>query len=127
MKRTIVWYRRDLRICDHAPLHRAALRGEVIPVFIFDRALLCHPETAVARVAFMVEALRGLDEDLRRLGGRLIVRSGDPAEVLPRLMRETQAEGIYSYIDYERIYGRVRDARVNAALAQEDMRIRTRP
>ena len=124
MKRTIVWYRRDLRICDHAPLHRAALRGEVIPVFIFDRALLFHPETAVARVGFMVEALRGLDGDLRHRGGRLIVRSGDPAEVLPRLMRETQAEGIYSYIDYERIYGRVRDARVNAALAKEEMRIR---
>ena len=100
MKRTIVWFRRDLRISDHEPLYRAAGRGEVIPVFIFDRALLYHPETAVSRVAFMIDALHSLDQDLRNCGGRLIIRSGDPAEVLPKLVEETQSEGIYAYIDY---------------------------
>lgn len=124
MTRTIVWFRRDLRISDHAPLRRAALRGAVIPVFILDRALLHHPETAPARVAFMLECLKSLDQNLRERGGRLIVRYGDPVEVLPQLVRETAAEGIYSYIDYERIYGRVRDARLNQALAAADMKIR---
>jgi deoxyribodipyrimidine photo-lyase len=124
MNRTIVWFRRDLRISDHAPLHRAISRGAVIPVFIFDRALLFHPETAVARVAFMLECLRSLDQDLRDHGGRLILRYGDPVEVLPNLIRETEAEGIYAYVDYERIYGRVRDARLNQALADQSLRIR---
>jgi len=124
MNRTIVWFRRDLRISDHAPLYRAALRGAVIPVFVFDRALLHHPETAVARVAFMLECLRSLDQDLRDRGGRLILRSGDPVEVLPRLIQETQAEGIYAHIDFERIYGRVRDARLNRELAQQNFKIR---
>jgi deoxyribodipyrimidine photo-lyase len=124
MNRTIVWFRRDLRIADHAPLYRAALRGAVIPVFVFDRALLHHPETAVARVAFMLECLRSLDQDLRDRGGRLILRSGDPVTVLPQLVRETQAEGIYAYLDFERIYGRVRDARLNRALEQAQMKIR---
>ncbi|PSB34322.1 cryptochrome/photolyase family protein [Stenomitos frigidus] len=124
MNRTIVWFRRDLRIADHAPLYRAALRGEVIPVFVFDRALLHHPETGSARVAFMLECLRSLDQDLRDRGGRLILRSGDPVNVLPQLIRETQADGIYAHIDFERIYGRVRDARLNHALAQENLKIR---
>ncbi|MCU0570532.1 MAG: DNA photolyase family protein [Oculatellaceae cyanobacterium Prado106] len=124
MNRTIVWFRRDLRITDHAPLYRAALRGAVIPVFIFDRALLHHPETASARVAFMLECLQSLDAEMRERGGRLILRSGDPVEILPQLIRETQAEGIYAYIDYERIYGRVRDARLNQALTEQDMKIR---
>ncbi len=124
MNRTIVWFRRDLRISDHAPLYRAALRGAVIPVFVFDRALLHHPETAVARVAFMLECLQSLDQDLRGRGGRLILRSGDPVEVLPRLIQETQAEGIYAHIDFERIYGRVRDARLNRELAQQNFKIR---
>jgi deoxyribodipyrimidine photolyase len=44
MNRTIVWFRRDLRIADHAPLYRAALRGEVIPVFVFDRASYIIPK-----------------------------------------------------------------------------------
>lgn len=124
MKRTIVWFRRDLRISDHAPLHRAASRGAVIPVFIFDRALLHHPETGSARVAFMLHCLRSLDQELRDRGGRLILRFGNPVEILPNLIRETQSDGIYAYIDYERVYGRVRDAHLNRVLAQQNLRIR---
>ncbi|MBD1858486.1 MULTISPECIES: FAD-binding domain-containing protein [Leptolyngbya] len=124
MNRTIVWFRRDLRISDHAPLHRAISRGAVIPVFIFDRALLHHPETGSARVAFMLDCLRSLDEDLRDRGGRLILRFGDPVELLPDLIRETGADGIYAYVDYERIYGRVRDARLNQALVEQGLKIR---
>lgn len=124
MNRTIVWFRRDLRIFDHEPLYRAARRGDVIPVFVFDRALLLHPETGSGRVRFMLSCLAALDEDLRSRGGRLILREGDPVEVLPALVKETQADGIYSYIDFERIYGRVRDARLNRALAEEDLKIR---
>lgn len=124
MNLTIVWFRRDLRIFDHAPLYRAALRGAVIPVFILDRALLHHPETAVARVAFLLECLHTLDKDLRDRGGRLILRSGDPVEVLPQLVRQTQADGIYAYIDFERVYGRVRDRRLNQVLQQQQMKIR---
>ena len=124
MNRTIVWFRRDLRIIDHEPLYRASRRGEVIPVFVFDRALLHHPETGSARVAFMLDCLASLDADLRDRGGRLILRSGDPVEVLPQLVRETQAEGIYAHTDCERIYGRVRDARLNQALATQGMKIR---
>lgn len=124
MNRTIVWFRRDLRSCDHEPLSRAARRGVVIPVFVFDTALLHHPETGSARVAFMVDCLASLDADLHRLGGRLIVRRGNPVEVLPALLQETQAEGIYAHTDCERIYGRVRDARVNQVLAAQGMKIR---
>ena len=68
MNRTIVWFRRDLRLADHAPVYRAALRGAVIPVFVFDRALLHHPETAPARVEFLLQALHGLDQELRDRG-----------------------------------------------------------
>ena len=106
------------------PLFRAAQRGAVIPVFVLDRSLLFHPETAVARVAFMLDCLRSLHRDLSDRGGRLIVRYGDPAVVLPSLVRETNADGIYSYIDFERIYGRVRDAKLNRALASQGIKIR---
>ncbi|MEM8602925.1 MAG: deoxyribodipyrimidine photo-lyase [Cyanobacteria bacterium P01_H01_bin.121] len=124
MQRTIVWFRRDLRIADHAPLARAARRGVVIPVFILDAALLKHPETGSARVAFMLDCLKSLDADLRQRGSYLIVRSGDPVTVLPDLLQETAAEGIYAYLDFERIYGRVRDARLNRALDQTNFKIR---
>ncbi|MBE9077250.1 deoxyribodipyrimidine photo-lyase [Romeria aff. gracilis LEGE 07310] len=124
MNRTLVWFRRDLRIADHAPLYRAARRGAVIPVFVFDRALLHHPETGAARVRFMLDCLSALDDDLSERGGRLILRYGDPVKVLPELVRQTGADGIYSYTDCERIYGRMRDARLNRVLAEANLKIR---
>lgn len=124
MNKTVVWFRRDLRISDHEPLQRACRRGLVIPVFVFDRALLHHPETGVARVAFMLAALKALDADCRRLGGRLILRFGDPVQVLPDLVAATQADGIYAHTDCERIYGRVRDGRLNRVLRDRHQKIR---
>ncbi|MEM9805313.1 MAG: deoxyribodipyrimidine photo-lyase [Cyanobacteria bacterium P01_D01_bin.56] len=124
MNRTVVWFRRDLRVYDHEPLYRAARRGQVIPVFVFDRALLHHPETGAARVEFMVDCLRHLNDDLQRLGGRLILLSGDPVDVLPRLVAQAKADGIYAHTDCERIYGRVRDARLNQTLTDQQMKIR---
>ncbi|MCF2970603.1 DNA photolyase family protein [Synechococcus sp. Nb3U1] len=124
MNRTLVWFRRDLRISDHAPLERAARRGQVIPVFVLDPALLHHPETGVARVAFMLSCLGSLDRELRQRGGRLILKWGDPLEILPRLVHSSQAEGIYAYSDCERIYGRARDARLNRILRAEGIPIR---
>jgi deoxyribodipyrimidine photo-lyase len=100
------------------------MRGAVIPVFVFDRALLHHPEISPARIEFLLAALAGLDQELRDRGGRLIIRFGDPVEVLPALIRETQADGIYAYLDFERIYGRVRDAKLNQALATQNLQIR---
>lgn len=124
MNKTIVWFRRDLRVSDHEPLERAARRGAVIPVFVFDRALLHHPETGAARVDFLLSALQALEADLKALGGRLILRFGNPVEVLTHLVQTTQADGIYAHTDCERIYGRVRDARLNQAMAAEAMQIR---
>ena len=46
---TVVWFRRDLRLSDHTALSQASRRGAVLPVFVLDRDLLFHPETAVAR------------------------------------------------------------------------------
>ncbi len=124
MPRTIVWFRRDLRVSDHAPLSRAAQRGEVIPVFILDPRLLYHPETGVGRVKFMLNCLAHLNQDLAQRGGRLILRYGDPVTVLPQLIQATTAEGIYAYLDCERLYGRIRDAALIQSLTAQQMQIR---
>jgi len=115
---SVVWFRRDLRLADHAALSEACRLGAVLPVFVLDRQLLFHPETAVARVAFMLESLRALDQDLRRRGGRLLVRCGDPAEELLRLVRASGADAVFAHTDSERLVGRVRDARVRRCLAE---------
>lgn len=76
----VMWFRRDLRIVDHPALAAAAAQGPVLPLFVLDPALLA-PSGAV-RVAFMLRCLRSLD---RSLGGRLVVRAGDPTSIVPAL------------------------------------------
>jgi len=116
MPPTLVWYRRDLRTQDHEPLAKACSRGSVIPVFVLDDALLFHPETAVARVEFLLHSLRALDARLRDLGGRLLIERGQPEQVLPRLAQRHGCRQVLAHTDSERLVGRVRDARVGRAL-----------
>ncbi|MEB3169983.1 MAG: FAD-binding domain-containing protein [Synechococcaceae cyanobacterium] len=116
---TMLWFRRDLRLDDHPALRQACRLGPVLPVFVLDPALLHHPETAVARVAFLLESLGALDRDLRRRGNRLLVAVGDPVQVLPGLARRWGVAHVLAHTDSERLVGRVRDGRVAAALQRD--------
>ena len=71
MRLHLVWLRRDLRVADHPALHTAVRQGAVLPLFLLDRDLFFHPETARARVAFLLTLRQSLDRDLRGRGGRL--------------------------------------------------------
>ena len=33
---TVVWFKRDLRVCDHPALAHAATQGDVLPLFVFE-------------------------------------------------------------------------------------------
>ena len=111
----IWWARRDLRLADNQALHEAMLAAEtVLPVFILDPALLSTFAASEKRLAFLFGGLRALDADLRERGSRLIVRRGDPATELVRLVNETGATAVFAEEDVSP-YARRRDAAVAAA------------
>lgn len=97
----IVWFRSDLRITDHEPLHRAAVTGApVLPVYCFDprqfgETSFGFPRTGPARSRFLLEALTDLRASLRAVGSDLIVREGEPEAVIPALARMSNAAGVY--------------------------------
>ena len=112
-----MWFRRDLRLADLPALQAAAADGaRVVPLFVVDPAFTM---AGSPRWAFMTEALRALDESI---GGALVYRHGNPAEVVPALAAEVGALGVYVSRDYAP-YGRARDAEVAAALAAHDSRL----
>jgi len=95
----IWWIRRDIRLHDTPALAGALEKGRgVLPVFVLDEHLLAKP--AEKRQAFLFSGLRALEDDLHRLGSGLVVRSGDPAEVLPQLASEIEAYTVYAEEDY---------------------------
>ena len=112
------WHRRDLRAADNAGLATAAEDGPVVPVFVFDRDVLAH--AGPPRVAFMLDALRGLRERYRERGSDLVVRRGDPREVLPELAEEFDADGVTWGKEVSGL-GRERDAAVRRALDDADV------
>ena len=99
MSCAIWWIRRDLRLNDN-PVLQAALeaKGTILPLFILDTHLERAQNTA--RFAWLVNGLKNLDAALRQSGSRLIVRQGNPLDVLVQAVQECQAEGIYAQADY---------------------------
>ncbi|HRH97381.1 MAG TPA: deoxyribodipyrimidine photo-lyase, partial [Prosthecobacter sp.] len=71
----------------------------VVPVFILDPNLLSSEFVGQARLAFLFDGLRELDNSLKKRGSKLILRQGDPLEVLTSLLRETDAESIFAEED----------------------------
>ena len=98
MTRSIMWFRRDLRLADNAALAEAIRQGEVIPAFVIDPVLLQSDRVGAKRVAWLAANLRELDRSLRERGSQLIVRRGEPAAELLKLARETQARPTCSSI-----------------------------
>ena len=120
----LLWFRRDLRVADH-PALTLALRefDRVVPVFVFDDALLHGRFASSPRMAFMLGCLRALDTALRDCGSGLVIRHGLPEEALVALALETRAQAVLWTSDVTP-YARARDRRVTIALSDAGVRVR---
>jgi len=118
----LVWFRRDLRDCDHAALCEGLRRARhVYCAFVFDSEILeALPSRTDRRVEFIRESLVELDVALRQRGGGLIVRQAWASSEIPRLANELGVTAVFANRDYEP-QAKARDAKVAAALA--DLRI----
>ncbi len=101
--RGLVWFRRDLRVDDHAALHHALSScREVFCVFVFDREILdALQERADRRVEFILACVTELDAELRALGGGLHVLHDRSREAIPRLAAQLDTEAVFVARDYE--------------------------
>jgi deoxyribodipyrimidine photo-lyase len=96
MKRILFWFRRDLRVTDNTALwHACAEADEIIPVYLLSTWKKHHRWTGPNRQEFLCGCLESLAKNLQALGGRLILRAGDPVHELEKLVHETHAEAIF--------------------------------
>jgi deoxyribodipyrimidine photo-lyase len=102
LRNSLVWFRRDLRVEDHAALHHALRSSSrVACVFVFDTDILAGLPRDDRRVQFIHESLGELDARLREWGAYLIVRHGRAADEIVRLAGELEAESVFANHDYE--------------------------
>ncbi|OIR04475.1 deoxyribodipyrimidine photo-lyase [mine drainage metagenome] len=116
---TICWFRRDLRLHDHAALYHALKQSRVVYcVFVFDTRILNQLENKQdRRVEFIWHSLCELREMLQQQGGTLYVVHASAEEAIPRLARELNAQAVFCNKDYEP-NALQRDATIEASLAQ---------
>ncbi len=112
MKKSIWWIRRDIRLHDNTALQAALVASpNVIPVFIFDPHLWQSPNLSDPKAAFLVANLKELHQQLKKLGGRLVIRYGHPLEELKKLTDQYQVDAIFAEADFTP-YARQRDASI---------------
>jgi len=110
MSRSIMWFRRDLRLIDNPALLAAIESGdELVPLFILDPKLI--DITGAKGLAYLASSLQSLDESLNN---KLHVRAGDPVEILKELKKKYEATSVHISTEYD-AYAVQRDARIEAA------------
>lgn len=93
----IVWFKRDLRLADHAPLWEAAKRGALLPLYILEPELWKQPDSSRRHWHFIRDGLIDLQQDLRAVGLDLIIRIGSAETVFGNLLSETGGFSLWSH------------------------------
>ena len=97
--RSIIWFRRDLRISDHPALVAALSESdEIVPVFIIDSKLI--ERTGSNGLAYLAQSLQHLDASLDK---KLQVIAGQPIDVLKKLQEKYNAQSVHISAEYEPI------------------------
>ncbi|MAD18864.1 MAG: deoxyribodipyrimidine photolyase [Planctomycetaceae bacterium] len=127
MPRSVVWFKRDLRVADHAPLVEAAGRGPVVGLYVHEPEVLASPEWSPGHLAFIEDCLGELRRRLASLGSVLLVRHGAMPETLDRLHDQWRFEEIWSHEETGLAITYARDRRVAAWCRRRDVLWNQRP
>jgi len=109
----IVWFKRDLRVHDHAPLTAACASGRaVLPLYILEPELWAQPDASGRQFGFLAESLADLDRSLAARGGRLVVRVGEAVAVLRDLHARHGITAIHAHQETGNLWSFARDKAV---------------
>lgn len=101
MARILIWYRNDLRLHDHAPLHTAlSENAQVIGLYCFDPRQFGEmhwgfAKTGPFRARFLIESVADLRRRWQLAGSNLVVRLGKPETVIATLCQSLAIDAVY--------------------------------
>ena len=115
----IVWFKRDLRVQDHAALAKAAAAGPVLPIYIAEPGLWAQPDASARQWDFAAECLVELQRDLAALGQPLRVLVGEAVPVLQALSQRHKIAALWSHEETGNGWTFTRDKAVAAWARQQ--------
>lgn len=119
----IHWFRRDLRLEDNAALFHA-LNGEnpVLCLFIFDTTILNKlTNKEDARVQFILQEIKRLQNELRVFGSDMLIKIGEPLSIWRSIIEEYHVAHVFTNHDYEP-YALERDREIDVMLTTYSVR-----
>jgi len=102
LKKSIVWFKTDLRLHDNETLVNAIIHSdEVLPVYCWDeshfkKTAFGFDKTGNFRTQFLLESITDLDKQLRALGSGLLILQGNTALKLSELVHTYGAQKVYA-------------------------------
>jgi len=102
----IVWFKRDLRLTDHAPLVRAIEQsqtenGRTLLLYIFEPSLLDDPHYSTRHWRFVTESLHDLNRQLKsntdKALAKISVAHADAISLFNKLLKQYEVIGIFSH------------------------------
>lgn len=108
----IVWFKRDLRLHDHAALSQAATSGPILPLYILEPDLWQQPDLSHRHYVFLLECLKELEASLNTLGAKLVIKIGDAVEILNQLHQNISFSSLFSHQETWNYWTYQRDQRI---------------
>ena len=113
----LVWFKRDLRVRDHAALTAAVERGreagrKTVGLYVFEPEVCRAQEFDGQHLSYLLDALGELSESLAKRGIPLLLRTGAMPEVLRELRREVPFARLWSHEETGLLATFARDLRV---------------
>jgi len=101
-KNALLLFKNDLRLTDNETLVKAIASGKkIVPVYIYNPSsykniALGFPKADQVRVAFLNKSVLDLRDNLKKIGGNLMIVVGKPEELLPELLVKHDCDTIYT-------------------------------
>jgi len=94
----VVWFKRDLRLQDHAPLHLALQkRQSVLLLYIFEPILLKDSHYSERHFRFIKESLEELQKQLEAYHTQILIVEGNAEAVFKTIHQQLTIKSVFSH------------------------------
>ncbi|MEM9468994.1 MAG: deoxyribodipyrimidine photo-lyase [Pseudomonadota bacterium] len=124
----VVWFKRDFRVSDHAPLYQASLEDiPVLPLYIIEPDLWEQPDYAQRHWHFIYDCLVELNKKLEDLGQGLIIKHGNALDVFDDLSERYDIRNIFAHEETGNGWSYERDKEVSRFLQSQSISFKEYP
>ena len=118
----IAWFKRDLRVWDNEAFTNACKSNLVMPLYIVEPKLWQQDDLSYRQYIFLKDCLQDLDKDLKKIGQKLIIKTGDALEIFNDINNQYGIKEIWSHQETWNSWTYVRDQRLRSWFKSNNIR-----